>query len=108
MEIEFTDRYGGQPPSWLTACHECEAMGCHPSGTGDNDPFVTCEACQGTARVPMWRALARVPRWVVKGLRFVWDVRKFNYPPPEGVSMLANMWMAFKCAFLVDLGLWRP
>jgi hypothetical protein len=31
MEIEYTDRYGGHSPSWLTACHDdCEAMGWVP------------------------------------------------------------------------------
>lgn len=29
--MEFTDRYGGRPPSWLRACHgPCEAMGVVP------------------------------------------------------------------------------
>ena len=29
--IEFTDRYGGRPPSWLRGCHDqCEAMGWTP------------------------------------------------------------------------------
>lgn len=29
--IIFTDRYGGNPPSWLRGCHgECEAMGFYP------------------------------------------------------------------------------
>ena len=28
-EVEFTDRYGGKLPCWLTACHDqCEATGC--------------------------------------------------------------------------------
>ena len=31
MAIEFTDRYGGNPPSWLRGCHDdCEAMGYVP------------------------------------------------------------------------------
>lgn len=31
IEVEFTDRYGGNPPSWLRGCHDdCEAMGYVP------------------------------------------------------------------------------
>ena len=31
MEIEFTDRYGGRPPSWLRGCFgDCEATGYYP------------------------------------------------------------------------------
>ena len=39
MEIEFTDRYGGNPPSWLRGCHgHCEAMGYYPVQTFDKHP----------------------------------------------------------------------
>lgn len=30
MNIELTDRYDGNAPSWLRGCFECEAMGCVP------------------------------------------------------------------------------
>lgn len=110
MQVEFTDRYGGNLPSWLTACLECEAMGCYPTGTGEDDPFVTCEHCGGTAKVPWWRTIARLPRWVWKGLRFVWDT---NTGGNRGCrAPWHSRWQHFRltlcCAFLADLGLWRP
>lgn len=81
MEIEFTSRYGTKVPSWLTACLECEAMGCNPPsrelfGTTEewlDASFITCEACNGSARVPYYRAIARIPRWFGRSIRFVWD-----------------------------------
>lgn len=31
MDVEYTDRYGGNPPSWLRGCHgDCEATGWTP------------------------------------------------------------------------------
>lgn len=120
QNIEFVDRYTDDPrgrPTTFNACRGgCEAMGFYPTQTPqpgeepDEDGWwwVTCAACQGSGRVPLWRGLLRVPGWLWKGAKFVWDVRMFNYPPPDGVTMAANMWMAFKCAFMVDLGLWHP
>jgi hypothetical protein len=118
MQVEFVDRYTGDPrgrPTEFNACRECEAMGCYPTQTAqfDEEPdedgwwWVHCQACDGTGRVPLWRGLLRVPRWLWKGIPFIWNTRRFN-PPPEGVSMAANMWMAFKCAYMVDMGLWSP
>src|SRR3990167_2151324 len=112
MTIEFTDRYGGNPPSWLRGCHgDCEAMGWvpiyraefdisdsdifmiedHPLGDGeirawdeahreakqagdhecDGWHFVACRECHGTGRVSKRTTIARVPRWLVKGARFL-------------------------------------
>ncbi len=29
LQVEFTDRYDGNAPSWLRGCFECEAMGAY-------------------------------------------------------------------------------
>lgn len=107
MQIEFTDRYGGNPPSWLRACLECEAMGCYPTGSGEDDPFVTCPHCGGTAKIPWWRTLVRLPRWLWQGLRFLWTTRDPEMHPPEW-GWGKRLRVRFACAFLADLGLWRP
>ena len=108
MNIEFTDRYGGNPPSWLRGCFDqCEATGYVPIDTPpgyrkekdkmqvcciaerneyydkqwikaekespaeDGWHFVKCSSCKGTGKVSWARTFLRVPRWIVKGIRFV-------------------------------------
>lgn len=117
--IEFTDRYGGNMPSGLRGCFHCDAMGCNPRQKPgvtadpyaidefdqDDWEFVTCEKCHGTARVSWLTTFARVPGWLVKGLRFT-----FVESPrctPE-VPRYQSWWMGCKAAFLADLGLWKP
>lgn len=108
--IEFTDRYGGQAnwPSWLRGCHDqCEAMGWVPVQGPFADPkyqalwndahnapdahadeqcdgwhFVRCPSCKGTARVPWYVAVARVPRWLWKGLTFYRFAMRPDVSPP--------------------------
>ena len=86
--IQFTDRYGGNPPSWLRACHgQCEATGYVPrrahsslepcgdssgkwldeDGHCDGWHFERCEDCGGTGRAPWSATLARLPRWLALG-----------------------------------------
>lgn len=117
MNIEFTDRYGGRPPSWLRGHFECEAMGVRirvpygPDGTIAADTpideweFYQCPECKGTGRVPWCVSVARVPRWLVKGGRFVWQmgiVRNRECRPPDW-SWWREFWLAVKCAYLYDL-----
>lgn len=115
MGIEFTDRYGGCPPSGLRGCYECEAMGCYPdmpSGPIDLDQFdidavqfVRCEVCGGSGRCSWFQTTKRVPRWIVKSMRFTFvEAPKFDPRSPRRQTML----LGFKCSFLADLGLWRP
>ncbi len=138
IQVEFTDRYDGNEPSWLRACFKCEAMGCYPvkahqaheprdaeaekcdlsewereqvaqriaEGKRESDGwyFLPCPRCNGSARVSWLRTIARIPRWLLRGIPFIWNVRRFN----GEVGVWANCWMAFKCAYLVDLGLWKP
>ncbi|MEK6878627.1 MAG: hypothetical protein AABY22_03415 [Nanoarchaeota archaeon] len=135
MQIEFTDRYGGNPPSWLRGCFDdCEATGYVPikkRGTGldqvfrnekkekiydalwdqaekespsdDGYHFVKCPSCKGTGLVSWIRTILRVPRWIVKGIKFT-----FTAPTMGSKRTLRDIWLAFKCAFLFDLGLWKP
>jgi hypothetical protein len=65
--------------------------------------FVTCADCGGTGRVAWYVTIARLPRWVVRGVSFM-----LNSPTMGSKRTLQDVWLAFKCTFLVDLGLWRP
>ncbi len=65
--------------------------------------FVRCPDCNGTGRVRWWVTVARLPRWVWRGVDFM-----FNSPTVTGKRTAADVWLAFKCTFLADLGLWRP
>lgn len=66
--------------------------------------ILPCDKCEGTGSVSWLRTFARVPWWIIKGVRFIWDTRRYN----ADAGVFSNMWMSFKCAFLVDLGLWKP
>jgi len=60
MDVEYTDRYGGHAPKWLTACHgPCEALGWLPNDT-------RCPDCNGTGRATRLQAVARLPKWVAR------------------------------------------
>ncbi len=111
MNIEITDRYGGNPPVWLTSCHgQCEALGYYPT-QDDSQPggwrFIQCPDCHGTGRVGWWIAVLRIPQWIGKGASFVrWAVQDENNPPDW------NRWRCFKtalwCAWGADLQqMWR-
>lgn len=115
--IEFTDRYGGNMPSGLRGCHDCDAMGVSPRmiPVPGVDPkeisaehtwdFVTCESCHGTARVSWFATAARVPGWFFKSIRFTFiEAPRFHAGEPRYVGWKQG----FKCSFLADLGLWRP
>lgn len=113
MQVEFVDRYTGDPrgrPTAFNGCHRCEAMGCTPGADIDAD-FIPCASCGGTGRVGVWRNLpARLPRWLWQGARFIWDTnaghnRGCRAPWHTRRQHLA---LTFKCAYLADLGLWRP
>lgn len=112
--IEFTDRYGGRHPSWLRACFRCDAMGCYPEHVNPNAEhfddqweFVTCPDCHGTAKASWFTTAARIPRWLARGVPFVWRNgirREFN---PEG-GRWKSLKIAVGCAYGVDLGVWKP
>ena len=116
MQVEFTDRYGGNPPSWLRGCFTCEAMGCYPElpdhinvRTGIDDwQLIDCRDCHGTGRVSWLITILRIPRWLWKGVCFIREMGFDWEMSPPGVSKVRHFLLVFKCAFLADLGLWRP
>lgn len=67
--------------------------------------FLPCEGCGGSGRVSRLRTLLRIPRWLWKGLRFT-----FVHAPAASSHMpyWSAVWLGFKCAYLVDLKLWKP
>jgi hypothetical protein len=111
MQVEFVDRYTDDPrgrPTEFNACRHCEAMGCYPGATIEAD-FIMCLSCGGTGRVSVWRNLsARLPRWLWKGLRFMWHTNTARDMHPQEWSRWRILRVTFGCAFLVDLGLWQP
>jgi hypothetical protein len=126
--IEFTDRYGGKPPAWLTSCHECEAMGFSPEpcprenggGSGpapvdlcprpdehmqadfDGWHFLRCTACAGSARVSRIAAISRIPRWTKKSFTFFWTMSDRKYQPAH-FTYWQHVWLVFKCAFIYEI-----
>lgn len=116
MTIEFEDRYGGRPPSWLRGCHgDCEAMGYVPVWRAGfdgrersddeivaiGDPldeeiaawerahaesphecdgwhFIPCPDCGGSGRASWLTTIARLPRWFVRGARFLPQARSVS------------------------------
>jgi hypothetical protein len=150
IQVEFTDRYGGNAPSWLRGCFECEAMGSYPVKAhgqlteaeatnqklvvwddhndyrralsayedaavqrrivrhgleADGWYFIPCRICSGTGRASWLRTLTRIPRWLWKGVPFT-----FIHAPRASshMSYWSAAWLGFKCAYLVDLNLWKP
>lgn len=59
-QIEYTDRYGGRPPSWLRGCHgDCEATGYVPVAFAvhNDDPGAVCVDAEADPRyVEQWQA----------------------------------------------------
>lgn len=131
IQVEFTDRYDGNPPSWLRGCFDCAAMGCSPvkahaspnceltewqqtevnrriaEGKQEADGwyFLQCHACGGSGRVSWLKTILRIPRWIKKGVVFTLrDAPRCS----SHMSYIAAAALGFKCAFLVDLGLWKP
>ena len=121
--MEFTDRYGGRPPSWLRGCFgDCEATGYVPIHASrlpdeyreawvkaeagehaeDGWHFVPCPRCRGTGRVSWPATILRIPFWIYRGVVFL-----FTSPTAGRRRTLKDVVLAFKCAFLADLGLWR-
>lgn len=123
-QIEFTDRYGGRAPAWIRGCHgDREAMGFYPTkdqsewpagtralgipeddGTPDDGwRFVKCASCSGTGHVSWLVSVARIPRWIWRGLKFGKQAMRRDFSPPE-----FTVWDRFKlwmwCSFGADIG----
>ena len=119
QQITFTDRYDGRPPAWIRSCHAgCQALGVipepcpsswtcpwpaeHAGADFDGWHFLRCDACQGTGRVPWYVSVARIPRWILKGLRFFDDMARPRYRAPH-MTQWEHIWLVFKCAFVYEL-----
>lgn len=104
MDLEFTDRYGGHPPSWLRGClDQCEATGWVPeqNDAGEYD-FVECRACHGTGRVGWGTTILRIPRWFWKGLLFIRFAVRADVNPPNW-SLWKRLKLALWCSWGADL-----
>ncbi len=97
--------YGGLK-SDLTDSERAQVYARIEAGLWQEDGWyiLPCDRCEGTGNVSWLRTVARVPGWIIKGVRFIWETRAYQ---PDA-SVLENMWMSFKCVFLADLGLWKP
>jgi hypothetical protein len=124
MQIEFTDRYGGNCPAWIRGCHgPCEAMGFYPTqdrskwpagtrpvGTPEEDGtpddgwrFVECPDCGGSGHVSWFRSIFRIPRWLWRSLRFIIRVaRDSEFDPRQTfrqrlrLGIYAGFWCDFR------------
>ena len=98
--VEFTDRYGSAgPPSWLRGCHgDCEATGWIPA----EPEWYSCPACRGTGRVSWWVTLARVPRWLGRGVPQVRELSRAGISPPDW-SLAKRVRTAIWCCYGADL-----
>ena len=131
MNIEFTDRYGGNVPSWLRGCFgPCEAMGFYPVNdpeltveptdyersqineriaAGKIEPdgwyFIKCPECHGSGRCSWFTTIKRIPKWIWRGVYSFWQFRPSS-PMWQGHSFgtMRRWWVSFKVAFLADLG----
>ena len=108
MTHEFTDRYGGNPPSSLRICRgPCEGMGYYPDmdnwlenyRTIEDVAFLECPDCGGTGRTSWIETTLRIPGWLIGGIRFV-----FMGPARGQRNRLLDYWLRFKASFLMDLG----
>lgn len=113
IQIEFTDRYGGNPPSWLRGCFTCQATGYYPiqlpfSKEPDGWDFVPCLSCNGTGRVSWIATILRIPRWIWKGLSFAREAGLNWEMKAPWMTKWEHFVLCLKCAFLADLGVWKP
>jgi len=96
--VVFTDRYGGHLPSALRVCGDCEGMGVALY----DDIADPCPFCAGSGRVSWLQTIARVPRWIVKGLAFIRQMNRAEMHPPEW-STVKRWRVLLWCAFGADL-----
>lgn len=113
-DVVFVDRYTGMPggrPTAFSYCRGCDGMGCTPvqdASADDGWRFDVCGRCGGSARCGRWEGLRRLPGWLWKGSRFVWEMGMSPQRFAPDTSWWWNVWLAWKCAFLVDLRVWDP
>lgn len=69
--------------------------------------FILCPDCHGSGRVSWPRTFARIPSWLVRGVRTMYEFRPSAPMHVPEWSYGRRLWLAFKVAFLCDLGM-RP
>ena len=74
----------------------------------DGYHFVPCYFCGGSGRCTWIRTIGRIPRWIVKGVRFWWQNADRAEVFGPNTTRRERWVFVFKVAFLADLGLWRP
>ncbi len=93
----------------LSSFQEREIRRLINEGRGQSDGwyFIRCHLCAGTGRCSWLVTIARIPRWLVRGVSWCW------YQGPGSTtwrghpfSYSRKAWLTFKIAFLCDLG-WR-
>jgi hypothetical protein len=83
---EWIDRHGPEADDWY---------------------FIRCEVCHGRTVVNWWETVRRVPRWIVRGVQFMREMGPSSSAHPPEWGWWRRLWVAFKVAFLCDLGV-RP
>jgi hypothetical protein len=66
--------------------------------------FLPCDLCSATGRCSWLTTCRRVPRWIWRGMRTCWEFGPSSSVHCPDWSWSRRMWIAFKVAFLADLG----
>jgi hypothetical protein len=74
----------------------------HRQPDWDGWHFMRCTACSGTGRVSWLVSIARIPRWLAKGVRLFRLMSDRRYQPSH-FTYWQHVWLVFKCAFVYDL-----
>ena len=97
---EATPSESESDPRWLALWNEAHAKP-HDEPC-DGWHFVRCTGCDGSGHVSWFVTVARIPRWIVKGLRFYSTAMQPQISPPEWTwRMRFNNYL--NAAFLSDL-----
>jgi hypothetical protein len=84
----------------LALWHDAERV----KASEDGWHFVKCPSCHGSGRVSWWVTLARIPKWIWRGVGICWEFRPSAPMHCPEWSWSKRAWIAFKVAFLADLG----
>lgn len=99
----------GEPPSKAEASNDLKWIELEKAHTAhDGYHFVACYFCGGTGRASWIRTLARVPRWIVRGVKTFCQFAERAEVYGPNTTRVERWALSFKVAFLADLGLWRP
>lgn len=57
--------------------------------------FIPCPKCNRTGRCGRWETLRRIPGWIAKGIRFLWDTRRGGYYGAPHLPLRSRFRIAF-------------